>query len=81
MCFMHHSPDDFQVAVPKGTTHGSGFTYDTHVPMLWYGWKIPSVSTVKPYEIPDIAPTLSLLLNIRMPNGSTGQPIIELFNK
>lgn len=74
-------PGWFPSGSTKGTTHGSGFTYDTHVPMLWYGWKIPSVSTVKHYEISDIATTLSLLLNIRMPNSSTGQPILELFNE
>ncbi|HCQ76408.1 MAG TPA: alkaline phosphatase, partial [Leeuwenhoekiella sp.] len=21
-----------------GTTHGSGYTYDRHVPLIWYGW-------------------------------------------
>jgi predicted AlkP superfamily pyrophosphatase or phosphodiesterase len=74
-------PGWFPGGSAKGTTHGSPFTYDTHVPMLWYGWKIPAVSTVKPYEISDIAITLSLLLDIRMPNGSIGQPIREIFNE
>lgn len=62
-----------------GTTHGSGFTYDTHVPMLFYGWGIPKGSSVKYQKITDIAPTITTLLNIKFTNGNTGQPIEEIF--
>ncbi|MGK7392514.1 MAG: alkaline phosphatase PafA [Candidatus Cyclobacteriaceae bacterium M2_1C_046] len=72
-------PGWFSSGYEKGTTHGSPFTYDTHVPMLWYGWKIPKKQTVRPYVITDIASTLSQLLNIRLPNGNIGQPIMEIF--
>lgn len=64
----------------KGTTHGSGYTYDTHVPLIFYGAGVSSGSTVKKTYITDIAPTLSMLLNISMPNGAvTGTPIEQLF--
>jgi predicted AlkP superfamily pyrophosphatase or phosphodiesterase len=43
-----------------GTTHGSPYSYDTHVPLLWYGWKIQPGSSVKYVAITDIAPTLAL---------------------
>lgn len=60
---------------PKGTTHGSQSNYDTHVPLLWYGWKIkPGESTVLT-EITDIAPTIASWLNIQEPNGSVGKPL------
>ena len=62
-----------------GTRHGSHFTYDTHAPVLFYGWGITPGSSVRYHPITDIAPTLSMLLNIRLPNASTGQPIEELF--
>lgn len=62
-----------------GTTHGSGFTYDTHVPMLWYGAGIPKGTSVKYHPITDIAPTISMMLEIKLPNGATGQPLVELF--
>ena len=62
-----------------GTTHGSGWTYDTHVPILMYGWGIKPGNSVRYTTITDIAPTLSMLLNIRLPNGATGQPIKEVF--
>lgn len=64
----------------KGTTHGSPWRYDTHVPLLWYGWKIPKGETVKPTYIADIAPTLAILLRVLEPNGCIGQPIEDLFD-
>lgn len=58
-----------------GTTHGSAYTYDTHVPLFFYGWKIPQGSSSEQVYITDIAPTLSNWLNIEYPNGCTGKVI------
>lgn len=63
----------------QGTTHGSPYTYDTHVPMLFYGAGIKPGSSVRYHPITDIAPTISMLLRIKFPSGCTGQPIAELF--
>lgn len=62
-----------------GTTHGSPYTYDTHVPILFYGNGIKKGSSVRYHAITDIAPTLSMLLKIKLPSGCTGQPVAELF--
>ena len=64
-----------------GSPHGTNYRFDTHVPMLFYGWGIPQGSSVKYHPIIDLAPTLSLLLNIKLPNASIGSPIEELFDK
>lgn len=56
-----------------GSTHGSGLNYDTHVPLLFYGNSIRQGSTVKRTEITDIAPTISALLGISLPNSATGK--------
>lgn len=64
-----------------GTGHGTGYSYDTHVPLLWYGANIPKGSTAKKKSITDIAPTLSLMLGLKFPNASTGVPITELFEQ
>ena len=58
-----------------GSTHGSGMSYDTHVPLLFYGNGINKGSTVKRTRIVDIAPTISALLGISFPNGNIGLPI------
>ena len=58
-----------------GTTHGSPYDYDTHVPLIWYGWKIPVGSSNEYTDITDIAPTISMLLNIPVPVESKGKCI------
>ena len=35
----------------KGTTHGASYSYDTHVPLLFYGMGIPKGSSVKKVNI------------------------------
>ncbi len=62
----------------QGTTHGSPYKYDTHVPVLFYGKGIKKGSTAQYHTVTDIAPTLSILLNIKFPNSCTGQPILEI---
>ena len=62
-----------------GSTHGSPQIYDTHVPLLFYGKGIRKGSTTVRTEIPDIAPTISTLLGIAFPNGTTGTPITKVF--
>jgi predicted AlkP superfamily pyrophosphatase or phosphodiesterase len=65
---------------PQGTTHGSSYTYDTHVPILFFGKGIKKGISSQFHSITDIAPTLSVLLKIKFPSGSTGQPISELLD-
>lgn len=58
-----------------GTTHGSPYSYDTHVPLIFYGWNIKQGSSAEQVYITDIAATLAMMLNIQFPNGCTGKPI------
>ena len=63
-----------------GTTHGSSYSYDTHVPLIFYGWEIKNGNTLQKVEITDIAPTICLMMNINIPNACTGN-IIEAITK
>ena len=65
----------------KGTSHGSGYSYDTHVPILFYGNGIQQGSSSKRHEIVDIAPTIANLLQIEAPNSTTGKVISEVLEK
>lgn len=65
----------------KGSEHGSPYDYDIHIPLIWYGCGIPKGETSEPIEMVDIAPTLSVLLNIDFPDGCIGKPIKEIVNK
>ncbi len=62
----------------KGTSHGSGYSYDTHIPVLFYGKGIKKGVSKKGYKIVDIAPTIANLLKIESPNGTTGKIIVEV---
>ena len=65
----------------KGTSHGSGYSYDTHVPLIFYGNGIKKGASKKTYKIIDIAPTISNLLKIEAPNGTSGKIIEEVLKK
>ncbi len=60
-------------------THGSPYSYDTNVPLMFYG-----KAWIKPGKYPraaavaDIAPTLSYLLEIRPPAASEGRVLEEI---
>ncbi len=64
-----------------GTTHGSPYSYDSHVPLFFYGFNVERGSTVAPVDIIDITPTICQFMNISYPSGCQGQPIQELFVK
>ena len=65
--------------IPFGTTHYSNYNYDTHVPLLWFGKGVKHGETVSYNSITQIAPTLSFLMDIPLPNMSNKNPIVEIF--
>lgn len=66
---------------PKGTTHGTVYPYDTHIPLLWFGRGIRHGKSHASVNITDIAPTLAALLRIQEPNGSIGKVIEAVCDK
>ncbi len=74
--FVNYLPGYINHPAATGTTHGSPYSYDTHVPLLFCGWGVKHGSSVNQIYITDIAPTLSMMLNIPFPNGCTGKPIL-----
>lgn len=62
----------------RGTSHGSAFNYDTHVPLLWYGKAIPQQEINRRIDIVDISATLTQLLFLQRSGAMTGEPILEL---
>ena len=63
----------------KGTTHGSAYDYDTHVPLIFFGTGISAGENMDWCSIPQIAPSLSELLKINRPNSSSGDLLPGLF--
>ncbi len=58
-----------------GSTHGSSYAYDTHVPLLFYGNGIKSGTVHDAVGVEDIVPTLSRILNLEPPYAVTGKVI------
>lgn len=61
-----------------GATHGTLNPADTHIPLIFMGWGIKQGKSNNPYQMTDIAPTISGLLRIQEPNGNIGKPISEV---
>ena len=64
-----------------GTSHGTIYSYDTHVPCIFYGWHIPKGETHDRKEITEIAPTLAQILKIPFPNGTECKVLLEVLDK
>lgn len=63
----------------KGTTHGAGYNYDTHVPLIFYGWGIKKGVSFSYNSITQIAPTVCELMQINQPNACTSEPLNNFF--
>ena len=61
-----------------GTTHGLWNPYDSHIPLLWYGWGIQHGKTNHETYMTDISATLAALLHIQMPSGCVGHVIEQV---
>jgi predicted AlkP superfamily pyrophosphatase or phosphodiesterase len=78
--------EDFQI-LPKefmlftsgktGTSHGSAYDYDTHVPVLFWGKTFTTNRSATPVHTVDVAPTLAKLMGIPIPKQIDGVPIKE----
>ena len=73
-----NSDPEIIVSEIKGTGHGTGYAFDTHVPLVWFGNGIPHGTSTRKVAITDIAPTLAMMLDLQLPNGNEGIPLKEL---
>jgi predicted AlkP superfamily pyrophosphatase or phosphodiesterase len=63
------------------TTHGSPYSYDTHVPVILAGGGIVPGTYYDACSPADIAPTLAALLKIQAPSNTTGRILSEAIKK
>ena len=62
----------------KNNPIGESNTQVSYTPVYFYGWNIKSQTIQTSYQSIDIAPTISKILDIPMPNACIGKPIEEL---
>jgi predicted AlkP superfamily pyrophosphatase or phosphodiesterase len=61
-----------------GTSHGSAYNYDSHVPLIFYGKGVAQGLSVDPVDITQIAPTVSVLSSIAFPEISDHRVISDV---
>lgn len=70
---LYYQMKPYWVDRKTGTNHGTPYSYDTHVPLLWFGAGIvPGIRSV-PVGVDDIAPTLAHLLGLLPPPMARGR--------
>jgi predicted AlkP superfamily pyrophosphatase or phosphodiesterase len=62
----------------KGTSHGNWGPYDSHIPLIWFGWNVKPGKLYREVYMTDIAVTLAASLHIQMPNAAVGKVIEEV---
>jgi len=70
-------PTPFNVGSTKGTDHATPFSYDTHVPLAFYGLAFQPGIYRTHAEPVDLAVTLASLLGINAPAQATGRVLTE----
>jgi hypothetical protein len=65
----------------SGTSHFTPWGYDTHVPLIFYGFYgagVKAGSYARGIAVNDVAPTLASFLGIEPPSGSFGRVLPEI---
>ena len=70
--------EPYWMSASSGTTHGTPFSYDTHIPLVLMGPRIRPGRYDRTVLLNDLAPTLATLLDVETPSGSSGQVLTEI---
>ena len=69
--------DPYWLRSSAGTTHGTPYPYDAHIPLILMGPRITAGSYAGTVALNDVAPTIAVLLGIAPPGGATGRALTE----
>ncbi len=72
--------EPYWMRASKGTTHGTPYTYDTHIPLLVMGPGIRPGRYHRHVDLNDLAPTLATLVGTELPSGSSGRFLDEMLD-
>jgi hypothetical protein len=73
--------EPFWMRQATGTTHGSPYNYDAHIPLILMGPQISPGSYRDHVALNDLAPTLASLIGVDAPAGSSGRVLTEAIDK
>ena len=64
----------------RGSTHGSPYEYDTHVPLIVVGQMVRPGTYNFPVDVADLAPTLATILGVGAPGGNEGGTLHQILS-
>ena len=73
--YFGHSPDG------DTATHGTPWAADRHVPLIFVRPGVDASEVYRRVAPRDVAPTLSAVMGILPPSGSTGRPLVEVLGE
>ena len=71
--------EPYWIRQAQGTTHGTPYNYDAHIPLILMGRGIKPGHYSDQAALNDLAPTLATLLGVEIPSGSSGRVLTEAF--
>jgi predicted AlkP superfamily pyrophosphatase or phosphodiesterase len=75
----HYFIGDFD-GLTVASHHGSPWSYDTHVPIMFAGMGLESKTISERVRTTDIAPTLSVIVGAKPPSGASGSVLKSVHN-
>lgn len=72
--------DPYYIFGTDSTSHGTPYSYDTHVPIILMGAGVKPGKYHQPATVNDLAPTLSTILEVEVPAGAMGRVLHEALN-
>jgi hypothetical protein len=69
--------DPYWIRSGSGTTHGTPYVYDAHIPLILMGPRVRPGEYGQHVALNDLAPTLATLVGVATPSGSSGRVLTE----
>ena len=69
--------EPYWIRQAQGTTHGTPYNYDAHIPLVLMGRRIKPGEYADAVALNDLAPTLATLTGVEIPAGSSGRVLTE----
>ena len=69
--------EPYWIRSASGTTHGTPYNYDAHIPLVLMGSRVKPGTYSSPVALNDLAPTVATLIGVETPSGSSGRVLTE----
>ena len=69
--------EPYWMRAAQGTTHGTPYNYDAHIPLILMGRRIKAGEYYNHVALNDLAPTIATIVGVEIPSGSSGRVLSE----